>query len=230
MNVAGAIDAVREIIALGGPVVGLLLFMSVAALAVIIWKFAAFFRARVGQHKRLRQALDAWDRGDRVAAMSAARASRSHLAPVMEDALAHLNDSADAARFQERVETAAVLRLGHLERGFRLLDSIAQIAPLLGLFGTVLGMIGAFQALQDAGANVDPSVLAGGIWVALLTTAVGLGVAMPVSIALTWFESRVERDRAFAERMVARLFCPTPDQSADPTCEDDVVFGYAASS
>ena len=62
-----------------------------------------------------------------------------------------------------------------LEGGFRLLDTIGQTAPLLGLFGTVLGMIDAFQALQEAGQAVDPSLLAGGIWVALLTTAAGAG-------------------------------------------------------
>ena len=56
----------------------------------------------------------------------------------------------------------------------------------MGLFGTVLGMIDAFRALQAAGDAVDPSVLAGGIWVALLTTAAGLGVAMPTSLALTF--------------------------------------------
>lgn len=54
------------------------------------------------------------------------------------------------------------MRFARLESGFRLLDSVAQLAPLLGLFGTVLGMISAFQALQAAGAQVDPSVLAGG--------------------------------------------------------------------
>ena len=64
----------------------------------------------------------------------------------------------------------------------------------MGLFGTVLGMITAFKDLQSAGNAVDPSILAGGIWVALLTTAVGLAVAMPVSVILTWFETRVENE------------------------------------
>ena len=82
------------------------------------------------------------------------------------------------------------------------------MAPLLGLFGTVLGMIDAFRALQAAGDAVDPSVLAGGIWVALLTTAAGLGVAMPTSLALTFFESRAARERARIDLALESLFHP----------------------
>jgi len=90
----------------------------------------------------------------------------------------------------------------------RLLDSVAQLAPLLGLFGTVLGMIEAFQSLQQAGSQVDPSLLAGGIWVALLTTAVGLAVAMPTSLVLSWFESRMDNERVTAERAIATVLHP----------------------
>jgi biopolymer transport protein ExbB len=79
---------------------------------------------------------------------------------------------------------------------------IAQMAPLLGLFGTVLGMIDAFQALQEAGDQVDPTVLAGGIWVALMTTAVGLAVAMPTSLILTWLESRVAAERIATDEAI----------------------------
>ncbi|MCY0153458.1 MotA/TolQ/ExbB proton channel family protein [Hoeflea alexandrii] len=100
-----------------------------------------------------------------------------------------------------------------LQRGFRVLDTIAQIAPLIGLFGTVLGMITAFQALQQSGHNVDPSILAGGIWVALLTTAVGLAVAMPTSIALTYFESRVDRHQQAIEMAVTRILNPVAHHS-----------------
>ncbi len=62
----------------------------------------------------------------------------------------------------KRLEAEAESRFAQLEGGFRFLDSVAQLAPLLGLFGTVLGMIDAFQSLQAAGDQVDPSLLAGG--------------------------------------------------------------------
>lgn len=83
-----------------------------------------------------------------------------------------------------------------------------SFAPLLGLFGTVLGMISAFQALQEAGSQVDPSILAGGIWVALLTTAVGLAVAMPTSVVLSWLEARMDADRVLAQKAVRTVLAP----------------------
>ncbi len=100
------------------------------------------------------------------------------------------------------------MRCARLESGFRLLESVAQLAPLLGLFGTVLGMISAFQALQEAGAQVDPSILAGGIWVALLTTAVGLAVAMPTSVVLSWLEARMDGDRVLAQSALRTILSP----------------------
>ena len=118
--------------------------------------------------------------------------------------MAFTSGPADAARLEAEAET----RFARLESGFRLLDSVAQLAPLLGLFGTVLGMIEAFQSLQQAGAQVDPSLLAGGIWVALLTTAVGLAVAMPTALVLSWFEARMDAERVTAGRAISTILFP----------------------
>jgi biopolymer transport protein ExbB len=132
----------------------------------------------------LRNVVAAWDQRDRTAARSEIDSSTSYLAPVIDMVMSAIESNGD--RFHADTE----VRFAKLESGFRLLDSVAQLAPLLGLFGTVLGMIEAFQSLQDAGAQVDPSILAGGIWVALLTTAVGLVVAMPTALNC---ERRVQR-------------------------------------
>ena len=86
------------------------------------------------------------------------------------------------------------------------MELISTIAPLIGLLGTVLGMIAAFQALQDSGNQADPAVLAGGIWEALLTTAAGMAVAIPASMALTWFESVADRVQADMEDAATRVF------------------------
>jgi biopolymer transport protein ExbB len=96
----------------------------------------------------------------------------------------------DARDETTRVARGALMDAGS---GLRALDLIATIAPLVGLLGTVLGMIEAFQALQDSGARADPSALAGGIWEALLTTAAGMAVAIPASMALSWFDSINDR-------------------------------------
>jgi len=69
-------------------------------------------------------------------------------------------------------------------------------------------MIEAFRALQDAGSQVDPSILAGGIWVALLTTAVGLVVAMPTALVLSWLEQRMETERVIADKAILTVLHP----------------------
>ena len=75
------------------------------------------------------------------------------------------------------------------------MEVISNIAPLLGLLGTVIGMINAFSKLEEAGSRVDPAILAGGIWEALLTTAFGLIVAIPALAAFYWLDGRVDKAR-----------------------------------
>lgn len=197
-------DALSNIFALGGPVVAILFVMSVLTLAVTLYKVWQFSTSRVGRHGYLSQALEAWDKGDTADARARLAKSRSYLAPILDAAM----DNADRPGIDARLDAEAGLALAGLERGFRLLDTIAQIAPLLGLFGTVLGMIDAFQGLQEGGSSVDPSLLAGGIWVALLTTAVGLAVAMPTSMVLAWLESRTARERVFADKALRTVLLP----------------------
>lgn len=191
-----------ELYELGGPVVLILVAVSVVTLAVVLYKLWQFRAAGVGRHKALRHAVDAWDAGDEARARSELARSKSYLKPVVELAM---TGRCDTARLDAEAET----RFAKLERGFRFLDSVAQLSPLMGLFGTVLGMISAFQALQDAGSQVDPSILAGGIWVALMTTAVGLAVAMPTSVVLSWFETRMEAERVLAEKALRSIQSPS---------------------
>lgn len=205
------LDSLRQTADLGGPVVMLLLVVSVVTLATIFYKLWQFHAVGVGRHRALKEAVAAWDRGDRSAAWNALKASRSYLAPVIKMAFAAGPEDL------KRLEAEAEMRFARLEGGFRLLDIVAQLAPLLGLFGTVLGMIQAFQSLQDAGSQVDPSLLAGGIWVALLTTAVGLAVAMPTAVALNWFEGRMDAERVTAERAIASVLHPLGHQ--DPAAD-----------
>ncbi|MGY6706201.1 MotA/TolQ/ExbB proton channel family protein [Roseinatronobacter sp.] len=218
----GVFAPVGEFLALGGPVVAILLAMSVLGFALVLVKLWQFQRAGLGAHGPILAALDKFDRGARQAALRDAARARSHLAPLTVLALsANGADQGEAVR--ARLTGLAEDAIARLQSGFRLLESIAQVAPLLGLFGTVLGMITAFQALQQAGANVDPSALAGGIWVALLTTAVGLGVAMPAALILTWFEARVAHEARLAMQIVDVALCrglapeACPLDSATPT-------------
>ncbi|MBY5935649.1 MotA/TolQ/ExbB proton channel family protein [Tateyamaria omphalii] len=190
----------RAVLDLGGPVVLVLMAVSVVTLAVILYKLWQFSAAHVGRHAAVRTAVAAWDTGDRAGAREALGTSRSYLAGVVEAGFDGLG--------RDRLQAMAEDRFSRLERGFRFLETVAQLAPLLGLFGTVLGMIEAFQALQAAGAQVDPSILAGGIWVALLTTAVGLAVAMPTALVLAWFEGRMDAERVAADGFVLTVVAP----------------------
>ena len=190
------ITPIRSFVELGGPVVAILLVLSVVALALILLKLANFFSTRVGRRRTANKALKLWEAGKRDQAIELLETHPSALGQTM---LSAMHQIASGRTFREDIEddvaAVALNKLHEMRRGFRALETISQIAPLLGLFGTVLGMIEAFRQLQAAGNSVDPSLLAGGIWVALMTTAAGLAVAMPVSLVLSWFESRVDGEQ-----------------------------------
>ncbi|WP_170434182.1 MotA/TolQ/ExbB proton channel family protein [Ruegeria arenilitoris] len=197
------LQRLTAILDLGGPVVAVLIATSVATMALILYKLWQYKAAGVGRHVELSQAIEAWDRNYRATARAHLDRSRSYLAPVVAMAL-----EGHGPELMDRADAEAEARFAGLERGLNVLDMVSQLAPLLGLFGTVLGMIEAFRTLQEAGNAVDPALLAGGIWVALMTTAAGLAVAMPTSLVLTWFEARMTRERVFANRALRTVFAP----------------------
>ena len=197
-----------ELLISGGPIVWAIGALSVVTLGLTLWKIYRLLQLGAwsgGQNTG--HAIDAWQAGDVAAAIAGLRARRSvrsrlALAAMQSHQDPNLPDSA------AREETTRIARglLAELRTGLRPLDLIVTIAPLLGLLGTVLGMIAAFQALQDSGASADPSTLAGGIWEALLTTAAGMAVAIPASMALTWFDSIADRLQAEMENDATRIF------------------------
>lgn len=191
----------------GGPVVLFLLALSLVAAALIAAKLLQFLYLGVGRFSTARKALDLWLDGRPQEAKTIAASGKSVVADIM---LKLVQGSARSETrtelLKEDVERICIQRINTLRAYLRPLDMIAQTAPLIGLLGTVLGMIEAFQAMQGAGAAVDPSVLAGGIWVALLTTAVGLSVAIPVSAIVGWFDSRIEAEQSEMEALVTAFF------------------------
>lgn len=94
---------------------------------------------------------------------------------------------------KEAIETAGKLEIYHLERFLGVLATVAGVSPLLGFLGTVTGMIKAFMKIQALGGNVNASVLAGGIWEALVTTATGLAVGIPALIMYNFLVGKVEK-------------------------------------
>lgn len=182
-----------DMLAAGGPVVAILIAMSVVALAIILVKLWQFRAARLGERASVRNALTLVRAGRPHDALAAVRSKRNPVAQALARALVgQLRGLPDYKVREEAVRFGGDM-LEELRGYLRPLEVIASLAPLLGLFGTVLGMIGAFQQLEAAGNQVNPAVLSGGIWEALLTTAVGLAVAIPAVAALNWLERVVER-------------------------------------
>lgn len=224
MSFADILRPVTDFLELGGPVVALLAVLSVVALAVVILKLAQFWLERVGRPGRAEAAVRLWGHGRHREAWQALGDIRSASEEAVAIALqAGEAGTVDKALVEEEIARAATRRLHGFNRGMKALDAIAQIAPLLGLFGTVLGMIEAFQKLQEAGNAVDPSLLAGGIWVALLTTAAGLAVAMPVSLVVTFLESRVEDEKVAIETLASAVLLQQARgaRAADPLADTE---------
>jgi biopolymer transport protein ExbB len=195
-------SSLTDFFELGGPVVVLLIVVSVITLTIILFKIFQFTVSAVGNNQALYSELRKLVTASEDQVARTLTGSRNIFAPMILDAT-NCDKTEEAFK---RLQAAAEIRFVKLESGFRFLDTVVQLAPLLGLFGTVLGMIEAFQALQAAGTQVDPSLLAGGIWVALLTTAVGLIIAIPTATSLAWLESRVEKERVFFDWAIALVF------------------------
>lgn len=197
----------EKLLADGGPIVAILLVLSVFVVAIILVKFWQFIWVGVNRRGKAQHALDIWLSGDQQKALQVVRNNRNPVGDVLAHGMRGLMNRPDEMELvREDVERVAQEKLSSARSFLRAIEAVVQVAPLLGLFGTVLGMIQAFTALQSAGAEADPAVLAGGISVALLTTAVGLAVAIPAALALHWFEGGVDRLGENIETMLTSLF------------------------
>lgn len=197
----------------GGPILIALLLVSVLALTATIFKIVQFRRMGVGRSRAARSAVAAWASGERGRGVELARSELSPasltVGAAMVSLLRHPNDR-DRAR--ELAAQAALDQLTTMSRHLRILESVVQAAPMMGLLGTVIGMISAFGELSASGGAIDPAALATGIWAALLTTAAGLAVAIPFYFVSVWLDSRVEEERATMEAAIgAVLFSGSGD-------------------
>ncbi len=181
-------------LAKGGVLVIPILFCSVVALAIFLERMVLFAvlrrRGENVAHRVSSLMLEGrWEEARREAAESGSPMGR---------VLAQGLEVADADR--ETLETVLVhgieKEVRNLSRYLQALATIGNITPILGLLGTVFGMIKAFMAIQELGGKVDASVLAGGIWEAMLTTALGLSVALPVMVAHSYLIGLVDRYEA----------------------------------
>lgn len=172
----------------GGPIVLILLGYSMLALVLVLERL--FFFIRLGRPGRDFE-------NELVHALHEKRAEESLQnlrGPEVRVVQGMLRAAGTRVRDLGRVaERLGSQELQRMERGFRTLGVLGNTAPLLGLLGTIVGMIKAFMVIEQSGGRVDAQALAGGIWEALLTTGVGLAVAIPVLLLLHMLESMADR-------------------------------------
>jgi biopolymer transport protein ExbB len=180
-----------DFIARGGVLVGPLLFCSVAALTIFLERLIYFARVRIRGFGLVAKVTGHVTKGEDQQALAVARESRSPMGRILEHALEVKSQD------RETLETVIVHstdeEVRDLSRYLHGLATIGNITPLLGLLGTVIGMIKSFMVIQQMGGKVNAAVLAGGIWEALLTTALGLGIALPTLLAHSYLISRVDK-------------------------------------
>jgi biopolymer transport protein ExbB len=210
-----------DLLQTGGPMVLILLVLSVLALAIVFAKLIQFRAARIGERGPAQEALRLWKANRAGEAIALAGRARGPLAQALARAMRGQHRGLPEPRVREEVLRYGADVLADLRGWFRPLEVIASLAPLLGLFGTVLGMIEAFRQLEAAGNQVNPAILSGGIWEALLTTAVGLAVAIPVVAILNWLERRVDRLAHEMDSVVRRVFTEDLSARGEPDEESD---------
>lgn len=210
-------DEITALIAKGGVLVIPILLCSVVALAIFFERLICFARMKSRGNGLAAAVASMLREGKRASALESARKSRSPMGRVLAAAV----DAIDCDR--ETMETVIInateeeVRL--ISSHLQILATIANIAPILGLLGTVLGMIKAFMVIQEMGGKVNASVLAGGIWEAMLTTALGLSVALPAIVAHSYLVSRVDRYEAQLQSGAVTFI----KSISAPACNSDLV-------
>lgn len=177
----------------GGGMMYPLVLCSLIGVGVIIAKAWTLRIAHKNTNQVLSQVEEAARTGDIDEAIRIATETPGPTAAVLLAGLRQLKEGrVRAVALEQAISTTGTIELGFLERGLVILATIANVAPLMGFLGTVIGMIFAFAAIETAG-NVDPGLVAGGIKIALLTTATGLLIAIPVNIGYNFFVSRIDQ-------------------------------------
>jgi biopolymer transport protein ExbB len=185
------------IIVKGGPVMAPLLVCSIIALTVVIERY--LFWRRIGVRDTAEEMFTLVEKGEITKAVEVGRAAESPLTRVLLSGLAHKNPSAAKA-----LEVAAQKEIPVLKKRLTILDTIITLAPLLGLLGTVTGMIGSFDIMSQAGLG-QPHAVTGGVAEALIATATGLLIAILTLVPYNYFTSRVEKETEEIEYYASRL-------------------------
>ena len=178
-----------NLLANGGPMLWLILLAGAVAMVVFIERFLHCHRAQINSTEFLNGVRTVLKRNNVVEAISICDATPGPVARLVKTAI--LNRDHGRERVREALEEAGLAEVPRLEEKLNLLATIAQLAPLLGLLGTVLGFIRVFSQLQAAGLYAHVGLLSQGVWQALVSAAAGLAVAIPAHAGYNYLVSRV---------------------------------------
>ncbi|MFT4630119.1 MAG: biopolymer transport protein ExbB [Arenicella sp.] len=177
-----------ELFRAGGPLMWIILLCSVIALTIIFERMVALRKAKVVPENFGAQVIDMLNSNKVTAERIAVIGKHSPLGSVLAAGLSNISHGKEDIK--EALEEAGKLAVHNLGRYLNTLGTIASITPLIGLLGTVIGMIKVFTAITAVGVG-DPTVLSGGISEALITTAAGLSVGIPCLMFYRYFRSRI---------------------------------------
>lgn len=173
----------------GGPVLLLILFAGAVAIVVFLERFFHCHRAQINSTEFLNGVRNVLRRDNVVEAISICDATPGPVARLVKTAILSRDHGRD--RVRESLEEAGLVEVPRLEEKLNLLATIAQLTPLLGLFGTVVGLANTFQALGTAGLGANVGIVSDGVWKALICCGAGLAVAIPTHAAYNYLVSRV---------------------------------------
>jgi len=173
----------------GGAVLWVLLIASAVAVAVFVERFLYCHRAQINSTEFLNGVRTVLKRNNVVEALSICDATPGPVARLVKVAI--LSRDQGRERVREALEEAGAVEVPRLEEKLNLLATIAQLSPLVGLFGTVLGFIKMFADMQAKGLSAHVGDLSAGVWQALICTAAGLAVAIPAHAAYNYLVSRI---------------------------------------
>ena len=184
--------SVWQVFLAGGPVMWPILLCSIFAVAIVIEKFWHLYKIKIDSREFLESILDKIKRHEIKDALTKCDNTKSPIANILKAGILKYDRS--RPQIKESIEDAALFEIPKLEKNLTALATLAHISPLLGLLGTVTGMVRCFQTIQTKATSfhpVSPGDLAGGIWEALLTTVLGLVVAIPTFVAYNYLVSKI---------------------------------------
>ncbi len=176
----------------GGPVMWPILGCSIFAVAIIIEKFWHLHKIKIDTNQFLNSVLERIKKHQIKEAIELCDKTKSPIAHILKSGI--LKFDRPRPQIKEAIEDASIYEVPKLEKNLTMLATMAHVSPLLGLLGTVTGMVRCFQTIQAKATTlhpVSPGDLAGGIWEALLTTVAGLLVAIPAFVAYNYLVNRV---------------------------------------